>query len=121
MNTTDAQPALFGLAPETSTRQPRVRSATDPWPRRLLVVIAALLVVSLGIGALRVVGVDFPGLNSLERWLFVDRESGVPAWFSTVLLLLCAHALWRLAEVSAHGERRRWSSRDGCWPSRSST
>jgi hypothetical protein len=112
VTTTDAQPALFGPAPEPSTSNPPERHAADRWSRRLLLVVVVLLVLSLVMGALRVAGVDFPGLNSLERWLFVDRESGVPAWFSTVLLLLCAQALWRLADTSALGERRRWSSRE---------
>ncbi len=34
---------------------------------------------------------------------------GLPAWFSTLLLAACAQALWKLADVDAHGARSRWS------------
>jgi len=82
------------------------------WTPTLYAVVASLLVASL---ALRVVGVgleqDFRGLNSLERWFSVDREMGLPAWFSTVLLFSCAAQLWLLADADRSGPRRRWARR----------
>lgn len=78
------------------------------WTPFLLAVVAGLVVTHLVVNALRIGVGDIPGLNSLVRWLDVDQENGVPAWFNGVLLLLCAQALWRLGDASRVAGRRRW-------------
>ncbi|WP_432486990.1 hypothetical protein [Kineococcus sp. SYSU DK018] len=77
----------------------------------LLLVVAALSAVSLlsraVTGAPALDGV--PGLDNLERWFYVDREGGVPAWFNAVLLFVCAERLWqvsRAARAEGHPQRR---------------
>ncbi|NAZ82142.1 hypothetical protein GTR02_09960 [Kineococcus sp. R8] len=78
-----------------------------------------LLAVVVGLGLLSVLtqvlkhglGLEFEGLNSAERWFFVDREMGVPAWFSTALLLTAGERLWHIASAErAAGSRwhRHW-------------
>ncbi|WP_337060372.1 hypothetical protein [Kineococcus sp. G2] len=82
------------------------------WTPVLLLVVAALSAVSLLSQVLKHgLGLDVNGLNTLERWFFVDREMGIPAWFSTLLLFLAAERLWRTAtEAKASGDRwhRHW-------------
>jgi len=71
-----------------------------PWTPALLAVIAALSLVSLLSQVLKYgLDLDVDGLNTLERWFFVDREMGVPAWFSTVLLFAAGERLWRVASA----------------------
>ncbi|WP_432495320.1 hypothetical protein [Kineococcus auxinigenes] len=78
----------------------------------LLLVVAALSAASLLsralAGAAALGGV--PGLDNLERWFYVDREGGVPAWFNAVLLFACAERLWQVSRAARDGEhpQRRW-------------
>ncbi|NIZ92181.1 hypothetical protein [Kineococcus rubinsiae] len=68
------------------------------WTPALLGVIAVLSVLSVLSQVLKYgLDLDLEGLNSFERWFFVDREMGVPAWFSTILLFVAGERLWRLA------------------------
>jgi len=82
------------------------------WTPALLGVIAALSVLSLLTQVLKYgLDLDLEGLNSFERWFFVDREMGVPAWFSTILLFVAGERLWRIASAEkAAGSRwsRHW-------------
>lgn len=80
------------------------------WTPALYAVVAGLLSLSLALRVGRIgLDLDVRGLNTLERWFEVDREMGVPAWFSTVLLFLCAAQLWQLADADRAGPRRRWA------------
>lgn len=79
------------------------------WTPTLYAVVASLLVASFALRIVRIgLDQDFRGLNSLERWFSVDREMGLPAWFSTILLFCCAAQLWLLADADREGSRRRW-------------
>jgi len=82
------------------------------WTPALLGVIVGLSVLSLLSQILKYgLHLDLEGLNSFERWFFVDREMGVPAWFSTVLLFVAGERLWRIASTEkAAGSRwsRHW-------------
>ena len=92
-----------------------VRSAVllpGHWTRFLLMVVVGLSALSL-LSQFFKNGVDvrFTGLPTFERWFYVDREMGIPAWLSSILLFLCAERLWLLASASrANGDQshRRW-------------
>jgi hypothetical protein len=71
-----------------------------------------MVVGHLVINAVGYSSVAFDGLGFLSRWLDVDREMGLPAWFSSVLLFLCAQGLWLLADRSHLGVRHRWAPRE---------
>ncbi|MCI2238853.1 hypothetical protein MO973_28950 [Paenibacillus sp. TRM 82003] len=82
------------------------------WTPVLLLAVAGLSAVSLLSQVLKHgVDLDVDGLNTLERWFFVDREMGIPAWFSTLLLFAAAERLWQTATAAkASGDRwhRHW-------------
>lgn len=78
------------------------------WTPALLLAVAGLLGASLTATVLRLLELDPVGLDSLERWFNVNRELGLPAWFSTVLLVFCAQALWLLGDQRAAAAGRRW-------------
>lgn len=78
------------------------------WTPCLLVVVLGLLGASVAVTALRLLELDPVGLDSLERWFNVNRELGLPAWFSSVLLVFCAQALWLLGDQRAAVRGRRW-------------
>lgn len=83
------------------------------WTPVLLLVVVGLLASSLLVSiVVRGMEADFVGLDSLARWFDVNKEMGIPAWFSTMLLFLCAQALWGLSEESAAGPRSRWVVRE---------
>ena len=82
------------------------------WTPVLLGVVVALVSAHLLVNAVGQSSVAFNGLGFLSRWLDVDREMGLPAWFSSVLLFLCAQALWLLADRSRQGDRHRWAPRE---------
>lgn len=78
------------------------------WSRRLVVAVVVISAVSLATQVLRYgFDVDPPGLNSLERWFFVDREMGVPAWFSAVLLFAIGERLWQVG-TAVRATDGRW-------------
>ncbi|MCW2582565.1 MAG: hypothetical protein JWQ53_1355 [Klenkia sp.] len=78
------------------------------WSQIGVAVIGTLLVAHVAVQLLiRTVGADGASAELASRF-DLDLEGGVPAWFSAVLLFLCAQALWRLADRSASGKRRRW-------------
>ncbi|NAZ83829.1 hypothetical protein GTR02_18625 [Kineococcus sp. R8] len=68
------------------------------WTAVLLAAALALAVVSVGLQALRLLG-GVTALQGLEPLLDVDREAGLPAWFSTLLLAAAAARLWALASA----------------------
>ena len=72
-------------------------------------VIGALLGAHLMVHLLSSNVADFPGRDPLDRLFGLDAEMGLPAWFSGLLLFLCAQALWLLSDVSRDGSRRRWA------------
>lgn len=112
MSRLDATHNIRLAPPGPRAQSPWWRSAVLPeyWTPALVLLIAVLLTVSLSVNVVtHGLGADFRGLGSLGRWFDVDREMGVPAWLSTVLLVLCAQALWGLARQSVAGARRRWS------------
>jgi hypothetical protein len=82
------------------------------WTGRLLLVVAVVSLVSFATQVARYgFHQQFPGLNSLERWFFVDLEMGVPAWLSASLLFLAGERLWRVGTAAqAHGSpwSRHW-------------
>ncbi|WP_432505740.1 hypothetical protein [Kineococcus arenarius] len=108
---TPGEPALEGPPSPPRTFRDAVR-LPGRWTPALLLVVAGLSVVSLLSQVLQHgLHLDVAGLNTLERWFFVDREMGVPAWFSTLLLFLAAERLWQTATAAkAVGDRwhRHW-------------
>lgn len=105
----------------TTARRPEVARAEDtawwgpavlpgPWTTVCLSVIGLLLLAHLAVAVLRTVTGDFPGRDPAVRFFALNEEMGAPAWFSAVLLLLVAQALWLLAdaELAAGGAGRRW-------------
>ncbi|GAA1434497.1 hypothetical protein GCM10009616_29070 [Microlunatus lacustris] len=71
------------------------------WTTKLLLVVGGLSLLSFATQVVRHgLQLQPPGLNSAERWFFVDREMGVPAWFSASLLLLAGERLWRVATAA---------------------
>lgn len=82
------------------------------WTGWLLAAIVAISTASLLTQIVKNgLEVTFRGLPTLERWLYVDREMGIPAWFSSILLFLCGQALWQVATASRRaGDRwhRHW-------------
>ncbi len=102
---------------DTTTHGPG-RPATRWWEPAVLpgrwsavgfVVVAGLLAAHLVVVVLWSDAADFPGRDPLERLFGLDGEMGLPAWFSGLLLFLCAQALWLLSDTSRNGSRRRWA------------
>lgn len=73
----------------------------------LAVVLGLVLLHLLGV-LLRRDGAEFPVSELLLRLVDLNGERTLPAWFSTILLLLVAQASWLLAGTSAATGRGRW-------------
>ncbi len=79
--------------------------------RYLILAIVGLIAIGFLTQVLRSLSVDFPGLDSLERFFYYDLEANIPTWFSTILLFLCAQRAWWVATAArASGDRwhRHW-------------
>ncbi len=79
----------------------------------LLATAAVLLVLaSFGFEVIRHgLQLDFRGLDSLQGYFDLDRESNIPAWFQSALLLLCTLLLWTAGDDDARrgeGRVRSW-------------
>lgn len=74
------------------------------WTPFCLAVVAALLLAHLAVNLLRTTVGDFPGRDPAVRLFALNAEMGLPAWTTSVLLLLVAQGLWLLAD--AGGGRR---------------
>ncbi len=109
---TTREPTSSEQVPDAPARWWQPAVLPGPWTPVLLGTIAALLAVHGVVNGLRLGIGDFPGLDSMIRWLDVDGEGGVPAWFSGIVLFLCAQGLWLLADASATGPRGRWAFRE---------
>ncbi|GAA2720456.1 hypothetical protein [Cellulomonas aerilata] len=82
------------------------------WTPLCLALIAALLVAHLAVNALQATMGDFPGRDPAIQFLALNKEMGLPAWTSSVLLVLVAQALWLLADVDRTTHRRRWARQE---------
>ncbi|NIZ91122.1 hypothetical protein [Kineococcus rubinsiae] len=72
------------------------------WTWLLLATSLGLAVLSVGFQALRLLG-GVTGLQGVETLVDVDREAGIPAWFSTLLLAAAAAQLWAVASAARAG------------------
>lgn len=102
-----ALPALANrvAGPESagSRRAPRISVTPEPWSSRLYVVTLTIALTGLAARSLFLLAPSAPGAASLQRWFWLDREMGVPAWFSTILLFGCAQVMWALAHTRGAG------------------
>lgn len=77
-------------------------------PLGLAVVAAALCATSFGLEVLQHgVMADVRGMESLQGYLGVDRESNLPTWFQSGLLATCAVLFWTAGDdaVAARAHR----------------
>lgn len=80
----------------------------DRWTSVAVGVMAALVLLHLLATFLRLYVADFPGRDTAHRIFSLNGETGLPAWFSTILLFSTALSLWLLARTSAETGRGRW-------------
>ncbi len=110
----DAEHSHDGDLTRSASRQAWWAPAVLPgrWTPACAGVIASLLLAHLAVSALRTTVGDFPGRDPAVRLLALNEEMGLPAWFSSVLLLLVAQALWLLADQDSTLGRRRWARQE---------
>ncbi len=84
----------------------------DEWRRAFfkLHVWSAVLVVLAGVAALVTAdSIESVSLRELVNRFNLDSENSVPAWFSSINLILCAQALFAIFFIERRrGERRYW-------------
>lgn len=108
--TGDSGPSTSGSAdfrPKRWTSFRQSVSLPGHWTRNLVLVIVGLIALGYLSQVFRNLHLDFRGLHSLERYFFYDLEGNIPAWFSSILLFLCAERAWWVASA-ARASGNRW-------------